>query len=173
MPCAPLPSGVWGGVTLRKPGKADRRSHRADPHGDAVGKQAPQIAGGDCHAGGKAPNGKSHAAARCAAPGGLPGRAGGIWFAGQPSFLDDQRSGGLGVGGSRLPASHTGCKRKSDGDGTAGHPRQPKWVCNDDSFKFDLPANMMPPGVHKVSYPLGDPASYTFEIPFGGGSRQA
>ena len=44
------------------------------------------------------------------------------------------------------------------------------WVCNDDSFQFSLPDNMMPPSVHKVSYSLGNPASYIFEIPFEGGS---
>ena len=45
-----------------------------------------------------------------------------------------------------------------------------EWVCDDDAFKFSLPDNMMPPSIHKVSYPLDNPASYTFEIPFGGGS---
>ena len=45
-----------------------------------------------------------------------------------------------------------------------------KWACDDDAFQFSLPDNMLPPSVHKVSYPLGDPGSYTFEIPFGGGS---
>ena len=45
-----------------------------------------------------------------------------------------------------------------------------QWVCDDDAVQFSLPDNMMPPSVHKVRYPLGDPGSYTFEIPFGGGS---
>jgi hypothetical protein len=45
-----------------------------------------------------------------------------------------------------------------------------QWTCDDDSFQFSLPPSMMPPSVHQVSYPLGDPAAYTFEIPFGGGS---
>ena len=45
-----------------------------------------------------------------------------------------------------------------------------QWVCDDDSFQFELPSQMMPPSIHKVEYPLGSPDSYRFEIPFGGGS---
>jgi hypothetical protein len=45
-----------------------------------------------------------------------------------------------------------------------------QWTCDDDAFQFSLPNIMLPPAVHKVSYPLGNPAAYTFEIPFGGGS---
>jgi hypothetical protein len=45
-----------------------------------------------------------------------------------------------------------------------------QWVCDDDSFQFDLPSPMMPPSIHKVDYVLGNVDSYTFEIPFGGGS---
>jgi hypothetical protein len=44
------------------------------------------------------------------------------------------------------------------------------WVCDDDSFQFDLPAQMMPPSIHKVAYTLSDVGTYTFELPFGGGS---
>jgi hypothetical protein len=44
------------------------------------------------------------------------------------------------------------------------------WVCDDDSFQFDLPPQMMPPSVHKMEYSLGSGGSYSFEIPFGGGS---
>ena len=45
-----------------------------------------------------------------------------------------------------------------------------QWVCDEDSFQFDLPTMMMPPSVHKVEYLLGDPGTYSFELPFGGGS---
>jgi len=45
-----------------------------------------------------------------------------------------------------------------------------QWVCDEDSFQFDLPSMMMPPSVHKVEYLLADPGSYSFEVPFGGGS---
>lgn len=45
-----------------------------------------------------------------------------------------------------------------------------QWACDDDSFQFDLPSPMMPPSVHKVEYQLDNPDSYSFEIPFGGGS---
>ena len=45
-----------------------------------------------------------------------------------------------------------------------------EWVCDDDSFQFDLPPQMMPPSVHKAAYTLGSGGAYTFEIPFGGGS---
>jgi hypothetical protein len=45
-----------------------------------------------------------------------------------------------------------------------------KWACDEDSFQFDLPSQMMPPSIHKVEYQLGNPASYSFEIPFGGGN---
>lgn len=44
------------------------------------------------------------------------------------------------------------------------------WVCDDDSFQFELPSQMMPPSIHQVEYQLGSPNSYRFEIPFGGGS---
>lgn len=44
------------------------------------------------------------------------------------------------------------------------------WVCDDDSFQFDLPAQMMPPSIHKVTYALGSGETYNFEIPFAGGS---
>jgi len=44
-----------------------------------------------------------------------------------------------------------------------------KWVCDDDSFQFELPELGMPPSVHKVAYNLGQAQSYAFEIPFGGG----
>jgi hypothetical protein len=45
-----------------------------------------------------------------------------------------------------------------------------QWACDEDSFQFDLPSPMMPPSVHKVDYFLGNADTYTFEIPFGGGS---
>jgi hypothetical protein len=45
-----------------------------------------------------------------------------------------------------------------------------QWVCDDDSFQFDLPSLMMPPSVHKVYYDLGRAGTYAFEIPFAGGS---
>ena len=45
-----------------------------------------------------------------------------------------------------------------------------QWVCDDDSFQFELPSQMMPPSIHKVEYQLGNMDSYTFEVPFAGGS---
>ena len=45
-----------------------------------------------------------------------------------------------------------------------------QWVCDDDSFQFELPNIMMPPSIHKVEYQLGNMDSYTFEVPFAGGS---
>lgn len=44
------------------------------------------------------------------------------------------------------------------------------WNCDDDSFQFDLPAQMMPPSIHKVSYDLSSGGPYAAEVPFGGGS---
>ncbi len=44
------------------------------------------------------------------------------------------------------------------------------WTCDEDTFQFDLPDTMLPPSVHPVEYILGSQETYTFEIPFGGGS---
>ena len=43
------------------------------------------------------------------------------------------------------------------------------WVCDEDQIQFDLPEDMMPPAIHPVQFTLGAPASYIFEVPFGGG----
>lgn len=45
-----------------------------------------------------------------------------------------------------------------------------KWTCDDDAFQFELPDQMMPPSRHKVEYDLTSMGSYSYEIPFGGGS---
>ena len=43
------------------------------------------------------------------------------------------------------------------------------WVCDDDTFSFDLPPMQMPPAQHNIDFILGVDGTYTFEIPFGGG----
>lgn len=44
------------------------------------------------------------------------------------------------------------------------------WTCDDESFQFELPDQMMPPSAHKVEYDLTGMGSYSYEVPFGGGS---
>ncbi len=44
------------------------------------------------------------------------------------------------------------------------------WVCDDNSFSFELPNMGMPPAQHKAAFNFGTGGTYSFEIPFGGGN---